>query len=73
LLEESQPLPPHEPLEAATAALSGDHLPPAFKALARVDSPVEVDYYRHGGILPAVLRRLATTPTAAAETASVEA
>ncbi len=29
-----------------------------FRATARVDSPVEVDYYRNGGILPTVLRRL---------------
>ena len=29
-----------------------------FRAIARVDSPVEVDYYRNGGILPTVLRRL---------------
>ena len=28
-------------------------------AIARLDGPVEVDYYRQGGILPAVLRRLA--------------
>ncbi|WP_373896101.1 aconitate hydratase AcnA [Virgibacillus sp. CBA3643] len=27
-----------------------------FKAIARFDSDVEVDYYRHGGILPMVLR-----------------
>jgi aconitate hydratase len=27
-----------------------------FEVIARVDSPVEVDYYRHGGILQAVLR-----------------
>jgi aconitate hydratase len=26
---------------------------------SRIDSPVEVEYYRHGGILPAVLRKLA--------------
>ena len=26
--------------------------------VARVDSPVEIDYYRHGGILPLVLRNL---------------
>jgi len=25
---------------------------------ARLDTPVEVDYYRHGGILPCVLRQL---------------
>ncbi|NVS34493.1 hypothetical protein HXE90_16460, partial [Listeria monocytogenes] len=27
-----------------------------FDALARFDSEVEIDYYRHGGILPMVLR-----------------
>jgi aconitate hydratase len=30
-----------------------------FTAIARLDGPIEVDYYRQGGILPAVLRRLA--------------
>jgi aconitate hydratase len=30
-----------------------------IKVLLRIDTPIEVDYYRHGGILPAVLRRLA--------------
>ena len=30
-----------------------------IRAIARLDGPVEVDYYRQGGILPAVLRRLA--------------
>ncbi|MER3602607.1 MAG: aconitate hydratase AcnA [Thermus sp.] len=29
-----------------------------FEAIARLDTPVEVEYYRHGGILPAVLRRI---------------
>ena len=24
----------------------------------RIDTPIEVDYYRHGGILPFVLRQL---------------
>ncbi|MGZ3586823.1 MAG: aconitate hydratase [Candidatus Limnocylindrales bacterium] len=31
----------------------------AFPVLARLDGPIEVGYYGHGGILPAVLRRLA--------------
>ena len=31
-----------------------------FEAIARLDGPIEVDYYLGGGILPAVLRRLAT-------------
>jgi aconitate hydratase len=30
-----------------------------FEALARVDTPVEVDYLRHGGILHYVLREMA--------------
>jgi len=28
------------------------------KLLLRIDTPIEVDYYRHGGILPYVLREL---------------
>jgi aconitate hydratase len=31
-----------------------------FEVTARLDGPIELDYYRQGGILPAVLRRLAT-------------
>jgi aconitate hydratase len=31
-----------------------------FEVECRLDGPIEVDYYRQGGILPAVLRRLAT-------------
>ncbi len=31
----------------------------AFEALARLDTPVEVNYYVNGGILPAVLRNMA--------------
>ncbi len=30
-----------------------------LQAVARLDGPIDVDYYRQGGILPAVLRRLA--------------
>ena len=30
----------------------------SFKAIARLDSQVEIDYYRNGGILPAVLRNI---------------
>ena len=31
-----------------------------FDALVRLDTPIEVEYYRHGGILPYVLRELAS-------------
>jgi aconitate hydratase len=30
----------------------------AFEALVRIDTPVEASYYRHGGILPYMLRQL---------------
>ena len=29
-----------------------------YSAVARLDSPVEVNYYRHGGILHTVLRKM---------------
>ena len=31
-----------------------------IRVLCRIDTPIEVDYYRHGGILPCVLRQLLT-------------
>ena len=31
------------------------------KLLCRIDTPIEVDYFMHGGILPYVLRELMTT------------
>jgi aconitate hydratase len=30
-----------------------------IRAIARLDGPIDVEYFRHGGILPAVVRRLA--------------
>ena len=29
-----------------------------FQAIARLDSPIDIEYYRHGGILQYVLRQL---------------
>jgi aconitate hydratase len=40
-------------------AAGGDGSSVRFEAIARLDGSIEVDYYRQGGILPAVLRRLA--------------
>ncbi len=40
-------------------ALADDGKETEFSVTARLDTPVEVDYYRHGGILPFVLRQLA--------------
>ncbi len=42
----------------ATAPEGGDTK--TFSALVRIDTPVEVNYYRQGGILPTVLRNLAS-------------
>ncbi|HEY6565650.1 MAG TPA: hypothetical protein VIY86_14270, partial [Pirellulaceae bacterium] len=32
--------------------------PNSFSVLVRIDTPVELEYYRNGGILPKVLRML---------------
>jgi aconitate hydratase len=40
-------------------ATSTDGKKTVFQALVRIDTPVEIDYYRNGGILPTVLRKLA--------------
>ncbi|MBI5876066.1 MAG: aconitate hydratase AcnA [Chloroflexi bacterium] len=44
----------------AVTATKKDGAPVKFATMARVDTPVEVDYYRNGGILQTVLRRLAS-------------
>ncbi len=40
-------------------ATADDGAQKAFTVICRIDTPVEVDYYNHGGILPFVLRQLA--------------
>jgi aconitate hydratase len=42
-------------------ATSPDGTRQTFAAIARIDTPVEVEYYRNGGILQTVLRRLLRT------------
>jgi aconitate hydratase A / 2-methylisocitrate dehydratase len=42
----------------AVRAVSRDGSAREFKALVRIDTPEELQYYRHGGILPYVLRQL---------------
>jgi aconitate hydratase A / 2-methylisocitrate dehydratase len=44
--------------EATVRAKSGDGKEKTLKARVRVDTPEEVSYYRHGGILPYVLRQM---------------
>jgi aconitate hydratase len=43
-------------------ARSDDGSERRFPVDARLDGPVDVEYHRHGGILPAVLRRIAALP-----------
>jgi aconitate hydratase len=46
-------------------ARTGDGGEIAFRALVRIDTPQEAEYYRHGGILHYVLRQLVGTPARA--------
>tara|TARA_A100001037_G_scaffold79412_1_gene71394 strand:+ start:6965 stop:9535 length:2571 start_codon:yes stop_codon:yes gene_type:complete len=49
-----------EPMSKITVtATKLDNSEIKFEAVVRLDTPVEVEYYRNGGILPAVLRNLA--------------
>jgi aconitate hydratase len=47
--------------EVAVRATAGDGRVTEFKAVVRLDTPQEVLYYRHGGILQYVLRQLLKT------------
>ena len=47
--------------DVEVTARSTDGTEKTFFALARVDTPVEVDYYRNGGILHTVLRKMAVS------------
>jgi aconitate hydratase len=39
-------------------ATGDDDVTKEFRAVMRIDTPEEMSYYRHGGILPYVLRQL---------------
>jgi len=47
---------PRAVLTVRTRAADGTEK--TFKAVSRIDTPEETSYYRHGGILPYVLRQL---------------
>jgi aconitate hydratase len=53
-------LDPHlKPQQDATLVITGaDGTSRRVSLILRIDTPIEVDYYRHGGILPFVLRQL---------------
>jgi aconitate hydratase len=42
-------------------AVAADNSETSFPALTRIDSPLEIEQYRHGGILPFILRKLVST------------
>jgi aconitate hydratase len=42
------------------SAVKPDGAKISFESVVRIDTPVEIDYYRNGGILPTVLRKLAS-------------
>jgi len=44
--------------ELTVKATSDDGKVTEFKVICRIDTPAELDYYRHGGILEYVLRQL---------------
>jgi aconitate hydratase len=44
--------------EVTVAVRKADGSTSSFAAVARLDTPVEINYYRNGGILPTVLRKL---------------
>jgi aconitate hydratase len=54
----SEGLSPRQRLTIETRNERGDAR--RFEAIARLDGPIDVGYYEQGGILPAVLRRLAS-------------
>ncbi|HEU4322632.1 MAG TPA: hypothetical protein VFS21_05735, partial [Roseiflexaceae bacterium] len=56
-IEGIETLQPRQELTVRATREDGSEL--SFQARARIDSAVELDYYRNGGILHAVLRQLA--------------
>jgi aconitate hydratase len=44
--------------EIEVVATKPDGTKVTFDAVVRIDTPVEMDYYRNGGILQTVLRKL---------------
>ncbi|MFN2297649.1 MAG: aconitate hydratase AcnA, partial [Anaerolineales bacterium] len=48
-------------MEVSVEALARDGTKTRFNTIARLDTPVEVEYYINGGILPAVVRKMVGT------------
>jgi aconitate hydratase len=56
LLDLETELKPHQTVRLVITGIDGARR--EVPLLLRVDTPVEADYYRHGGILPYVLRQI---------------
>jgi aconitate hydratase len=56
--------------EITVAITSADGQRREIRVKSRIDTAIEVEYYRHGGILPYVLRGLMSTPSPAAARAA---
>jgi aconitate hydratase len=52
-----EPLKPRQELSVIATNTEGTRI--SFKVIVRIDSPVEVDYYKNGGVLHTVLREMA--------------
>jgi len=52
----TEPLTPQQEVTVSVRREDGSRT--SFTAIGRLDTPIEIDYYRHGGILPTVLRSL---------------
>jgi len=50
----------HQPQSDLILRVTKDGESREIPVLCRIDTSIEVDYYRHGGILPYVLRQLAS-------------
>ncbi len=50
-----------KPHQILTVTAKSDAGVKSFKVLTRIDTVIEVDYYRHGGVLPYVLRQMMGT------------
>ena len=46
--------------ELTVKATAEDGTVTGFKALCRIDTPIELEYYRYGGVLPYVLCQMLT-------------
>ena len=52
---------PRQEVTVAAKAARGPANEKRFQVIVRLDTPVEIDYYRHGGILQMVLRKMLDT------------